>query len=99
MDTQSPRVDHRSRRGKFRCPNMLSLLSFAGITLNKCALLQIGTLTGWHLCRESHPLMQVKEHYGNSDPATLSVQSTPADNVREGGERKKKKDTHFKARK
>ena len=30
----------------FRCPNMLSLVSFAGMTLNKCAVLWIGTLTG-----------------------------------------------------
>ena len=30
----------------FWCPNMLSLVSFAGMTLNKCAVLWIGTLTG-----------------------------------------------------
>ena len=35
--------------------NMFSLVSFAGMTLNKCAILQIGTLTGCPLCRESHP--------------------------------------------
>ena len=28
----------------FWCPNMLSLVSFAGMTLNKCAVLWIGTL-------------------------------------------------------
>ena len=31
---------------KFRYSNMLSLVSFAGMTLNKCAVLRIGTLTG-----------------------------------------------------
>ena len=34
--------DARGRRG----PNMLSLVSFAGMTLNKSAVLRIGTLTG-----------------------------------------------------
>ena len=28
------------------CPNMLSLVSFAGMTLDKCMVLWIGTLTG-----------------------------------------------------
>ena len=45
---------------KFRCPNTLSLVSFAGMTLNKCAVLRIGTLTGGPLCRESHPLCRLK---------------------------------------
>ena len=36
----------------FWCPNMLSLVSFAGMTLNKCAVLWIGTLTV--LVKESH---------------------------------------------
>ena len=45
---------------KSRCPNMLSLVSFAGMTLNKCAVLRIGTLTGDPLCRESHPLCKLK---------------------------------------
>ena len=42
----------------FWCPNMLSLVSFAGMTLNKCAVLWIGTLTGGRvtpvLVKESH---------------------------------------------
>ena len=43
-----------------RCPNMLSLVSFAGMTLlNKCVVLRIETLThltGGILCRENvHP--------------------------------------------
>ena len=44
------------RRGKISCRNMLSLVSFAGWTLNKCSVLWIWTLTGGPLCRESHPL-------------------------------------------
>ena len=36
-------------------PNMLSLASFAGMTLNKCAVLQIGTTEG-PMCRGSHPV-------------------------------------------
>ena len=47
-------------RGKFRCPNTLSLVSFAGMTLDKCIVLRIGTLTGCPLCRESHPLCRLK---------------------------------------
>ena len=43
-----------------RCPNMLSLVSFAGMTLDKCIILQIATLTGCPLCRESHPLCRLK---------------------------------------
>ena len=43
-------------KGKFRCPNMLSLVSFA----EKCAVLRIGSLTGGPLCRESHPLCRLK---------------------------------------
>ena len=30
---------------KLPCPNMLSLVSFAGMTLNNCAVLLIGMLT------------------------------------------------------
>ena len=45
---------------KFRCPNILSLVLFAGITLNTCAVLWIGTLTGGPLCWESHPLCRLK---------------------------------------
>ena len=46
----------------FWCPNMLSLMSFAGMTLNKCAVLWIGTLTGGPVQRESHPLCWLKNH-------------------------------------
>ena len=44
----------------FWCPNMLSLVSFAGMTLNKIAVLWIGTLTGGPMQGESPPVL-VKE--------------------------------------
>ena len=43
----------------FWCPNMLSLMSFAVMTLNKCAVFWIGTLTGGPVQGESPPV-QVK---------------------------------------
>ena len=46
---------------------MLSLVSFTGMTRNRCTALQIGMLTGCPLCRESHPHVQVKEPYSNLD--------------------------------
>ena len=53
--------DPRDRRGeKFRCPKMLSLVSFAEMSLNKCAVLRIGTLTGDIQCRLSHPLCRFR---------------------------------------
>ena len=77
------------RREKFRCPNTLSVVSFAGMTLDKCIVLRIGTLTGCPLCRESHPLCRLKNPTVISiwllvgfHPATRSVQCTPADNAR-----------------
>ena len=39
---------------------MLSLVSFAGMTLDKSAVLRIGTLTEGPLCRESHPIRRLK---------------------------------------
>ena len=45
---------------RFFCPNMLSLVSCAGMTLNKCAVLWIATLTVGPLCRESRPLCRLK---------------------------------------
>ena len=44
----------------FWCPNMLFLVSFAGMTLNKCAVFWIGTLTGGLVQGESLPVL-VKE--------------------------------------
>ena len=35
-------------------------VSFAGMTLDKCAVLRIVTLTRCPLCRESHPLCRLK---------------------------------------
>ena len=46
----------------FWCPNMLSLVSFAGMTLTKCAVLWIGTLTGGPVQGESPPVL-VKNSY------------------------------------
>ena len=60
---------------------MLSLVSFAGMTLDKCIVLRIGTLTGCPLCREIHPLCRLKNPMVISmwllvgfHPATRSVQ-------------------------
>ena len=72
----------RFRFGKSRHP-------FAGMTLDKCIVLQIRTLTGCPLCRESHPLCRLKNPTVISiwvlvgfHPATRSLQTTPADNTR-----------------
>ena len=46
----------------FWCPNMLSLGSFAGKTLNKCAVLWIGRLTGGPVQRELHPVLVKESH-------------------------------------
>ena len=45
---------------KFRCPNIFSLVSFAGMTLDKCAVLRIGTVTGAPLVQASHHLCRLK---------------------------------------
>ena len=86
---RGPRFDSCSRRGRFRSPNTLSLVSFAGMTLDKCIVLRIGTLTGCPLCRESHPLCRLKNPtiiliwlLVGFHPATRSVQCTPAYNAR-----------------
>ena len=44
------------------CPNMLSLVSFAGMTLNKCAAFWIGTLTGGPVKGESPPVLVKESH-------------------------------------
>ena len=41
----------RGHRLEYGCPDMLFLVSFVGMTLNKCAVLRIGG----PLYRESHP--------------------------------------------
>ena len=65
------------------------LVSFAGMTLDKCIILRIETLTGCPLCRKSHPLCRLKNPtviliwlLVGFHPATRSVQSTPANNTR-----------------
>ena len=45
-----------------QCPNTLSLVSFVGMTLNKCDILWIRTLK-----KEKSPPVLVKESYGNLD--------------------------------
>ena len=49
-----------TRQGKCWCLNMLSIVSFVGMTLDKCIVLRIGTFIGCPLCRESHPLCRLK---------------------------------------
>ena len=56
----------------FWCQNMLSLVSFAGVTLNKCAVLWIGTLTGGPIQGES-PLCWFKNHIYKLIPEHLYV--------------------------
>ena len=46
----------------FWCPNMLSLVSFAGMTLNECAVLWIGTLAGGPVQGESPPVLAKESH-------------------------------------
>ena len=46
----------------FWCPKMLSLVSFAGMTLNKCAVLWIGTLTEGTVQGESPPVLVKESH-------------------------------------
>ena len=46
----------------FRCRNIISLVSFAGMTLDTCAVLRIRTLNGGPVCRESRPLCGLKNH-------------------------------------
>ena len=41
----------------FWCPNMLSVVSFAGMTLNKGAVLWIGMLSGGPMQGESSPVL------------------------------------------
>ena len=44
------------------CLNMLSLVAFAGMTLNKCAVVWIGTLTGGPVQGESPPVLVKESH-------------------------------------
>ena len=65
------------------CPNTLSLVSFAGMTLDKCSVLRMSPVQG------KSPLVQLREAYCNLDRVSCrlsfcSVESTPADNACEG---------------
>ena len=57
---------------------MLSLVSLAGMTLDKCAVLRIGTLTGAPLCRENHPMCRLKNPTVAFILQNRCVQCTPA---------------------
>ena len=46
----------------FWCPNMLFSVAFARMTLNKCAVLWIGTLTGGPVQGESLPVLVTESH-------------------------------------
>ena len=54
-------------RSPLAARNTLTLVSFAGMTLDKCIVLPIWTLTGCPLCRESHPLCRLKS------PTVISI--------------------------
>ena len=54
------RFDPRSQRGKFQCSNTLSLVPFAGMTLDKCIFRRIWTITGCPLSTERCPLCRLK---------------------------------------
>ena len=62
---------------------MLSLVLFAGMTLDKCAVLRIGTLTGGTLCRESHSMSRLKNPIVAFILQNRCVQCTPAHYPRE----------------
>ena len=75
---------------------MLSLVSFAGMTLNKCAVLQIGMLTGGPVQGESPPGL-VKESHIQSYSTTSVCGRTylgilyRKDRIKKKKEKKKKK--------
>ena len=68
---------------KVRGPNILSLVSFAGTTLDKCAVLRIETLTGGLLCRESHPVCRLMNPTVAFNLQNQCVQCMPAHYPRE----------------
>ena len=61
---------------------MLSLVSFAGVTLDKFGILRIGMLTRGLLCRE-HPMCRLKNHAVTFILQSRCVQCTPAHYPRE----------------
>ena len=63
------RFNPRSQRGKFRCSNTLSLVPFAGMTLDVHLLSKLDD--NWMSpVHGKVPLMQGKEPYGNLDMVT-----------------------------
>ena len=62
--------DPRGRRGKFRYPNILCVVSFAGMTLNKCALILDRDVNWRPLVQGESPPVQVKEPYTVVDMIT-----------------------------
>ena len=74
---------HASGEKKFWWPTMVSLVSFAGMTLDKCAVLRIGTLTGGPQCRESHPMCRLKNPTVAFILQNRCVQCTSAHYLRE----------------
>ena len=53
--------DPHGRPGKILVSEHAFLSVISRMTLNKCAVLWIATLTGGPLCRESHPLCRLKK--------------------------------------
>ena len=72
---------------------MLSLVSFAVMTLDKGTVLQIRMLTGCPLCRLKNPTVIYIWLLVGFHPATLRVQSTPADNTQKRVWQYKEKET------
>ena len=62
---------------------MLSLVSFARMTLDEYAVLLIETLTGGLLCMESHPMCRLKNPTVAVNLQNQCVQCTPAHYPRE----------------
>ena len=59
---RGPRFDPRSRRGKFRSPNTLSLVPFAAMTLDTCINFPLDSYVNWMSpVQGKSPLVQVKE--------------------------------------
>ena len=72
---RGPRFVPRSRRGKFWCPNMLSLVSFAGMTLDKACCPSDQDVNWMSPVQGKSSSVQVKEPYGNLDMVTCRLSS------------------------
>ena len=60
---------------------MFSLVSFAGMALDKCAVLRIGTLTGDPLCRFKNPIVVYMIIYRISSCKTGAPAHNPLERV------------------